>query len=168
MFAIFIQHNLISELILIPWNFMRLCYLWADAAPAPNWLNNSSCGLHHVNPKTRWSGSRWLFIQDTVLRLIFGPRCPRILPNFVNDTGYLCIILFTSLWWQVWAAKCDVCAAWISYSVVLLRVCQYEICGCQCERKTLSIWSSGLLEKCAWLIFQGKIKFCLLERLSYF
>lgn len=80
----------------------------------------------------------------------------------------LCIILFTSLWWQVWTVKCDVCAAWISYSVVLLRVCQYEICGCQCGRRTLSIWSSGLQEKCAWLIFQAKINFCLFERLSYF
>lgn len=56
------------ELILISWNFMRLCYSWADAAPL--WLNSSSCGLHRPHPKRRWSGSNngWLDVCDTLIR----------------------------------------------------------------------------------------------------
>lgn len=90
----------ISELILISWNFMRLCYLWADAAPAPNRLNSSSCGLHHLNPKSRWSGFHgWLaslYMQVTRIHPILWPCWLRSCPILSMNTG-LCITLLTSL-----------------------------------------------------------------------
>lgn len=151
-----------SELILISWNFMRPCYLWADAAPAPNRLNSSSCDRQRPNPQRRWSGFRGRFTG-----LCAGHSDPTDLPDQDDrsclissvDAG-LCTILFTSLWWQVFqflSAKCERCdmcvSAWISYSVVLLRVwmCQYKIWGCQLVEAcaTLSTWSWEMLKQSA-------------------
>lgn len=131
--------NCISELILISWNFMRLCYLWADAATAPNWLNSSSCGLQRPNPKRRWSGSHGRLASyagdsDPTHLLTSVTKNPAQFCQWTHDYVSSCLQVFGGRSSVFFASeRCDVC---VGLDLVLRRKCgsiirQYEICGCQ-------------------------------------
>lgn len=100
-------------LILVSWNFMRLCYSWADAVPASCWLNSSSCGLHHPNPKGSWRGSNgWPEIQDAL-------TAPNDWPGDTESCSVLfllCVILLWTVGCECWSES-EVWNTWVTVSL---------------------------------------------------
>lgn len=66
----------ISELMPVSLNFMKLYYLWADAAQATKWLNTGSCCAQHSTPKWEWSDSPCWSGGQQILLSVFDQLKP--------------------------------------------------------------------------------------------
>lgn len=119
LFAVFIRHNLISKLILISWNFMRLLFMSRCSPTLTKQQQLWAFYMRHLTPKRGWSGSHGrpaLYAGDWGIGTIFWPGWARIRAHFCQRTRHYVA-------YNTCVGSGVKCTSWrrISHSVVLLR-----------------------------------------------